>query len=213
MKILCYTPSYNRLKMLRSCIQDVQTQTYKDIFHVVNITLDDVSQQEKIAYLFNDMDYKNLKMVYTQNNERNHTNYINTITTVDYNKYDLFVKIDDDDIYKKDYVLNIVNTFKNKNYDVLTSKVNTQLNGHTINRGNYNNLGGDQRLKMPMTLAFNKRALDIILKISPRGKLSDTLWRAEWIKNDMSFGLVENGENIVWYIHGQNISTANFLKK
>ena len=211
MKVLCYTPSYNRPKMLRSCIQDVQNQSYKNTFHIVNVTLDDITNQENVKYIFNDLSYDNLKIIYTQNNSRNHTNYINTISAIDYTDYDIFVKIDDDDIYKKDYISNIVKAFEKPNYDVLTSKINTQLNGHKIKRGNYNNLGGDQRVKMPMTLAFNKKALDVLLDIKPFGKLSDTLWRKEWIKNNMNFGVVDNNENVIWYIHGKNISTSNFL--
>jgi len=211
MKVLCYTPSYSRLKMLRSCIQDVKQQTYDNIFHIVNITLDDLSDKDNIIHMFNDINLANLKIIYTENNKRNHTNYINTISAVNYSDYDLFIKIDDDDIYKKDYVSTIVKHFQEVKCDIISSRVKTQLNGSKVRRGNYNNLGGDQRIKMPMTLAFNKIALDKVLKINPHGELSDPLWRKEWIKNDLTFSEVDNSENIIWYIHGANLSTSNFL--
>ena len=45
-KVLCFTPSFTRLKMTRSCILDITNQSYQNIFHSVNITLEQTDNKE-----------------------------------------------------------------------------------------------------------------------------------------------------------------------
>ena len=75
-------------------------------------------------------------------NTHQHINHLNAIKSVDYTKFDIFIKIDDDDIYKTDYVNNIVKRFKEGDVDMVSSFVSTQLNGVKILKGNFDNLDG-----------------------------------------------------------------------
>lgn len=172
-KVLCFTTSYNRPKMLRSCIQDIHNQTYSNIFHSINIAYD---IKDDYSYLYNDID-KNLKVVYNKNSHQQ-INHINAIEAVQYKEFDLFIKIDDDDIYKKDYVKNIVDYFNTHEVDIVSSKIHIMLNGHTLYEGLFDNLGANpegSNYCMPMTFAFNRKALDIIMPINDLTSYEDKL--------------------------------------
>jgi hypothetical protein len=114
MKVLCFTTSYKRHKMLRGTIADIKNQSYKNLFHSINIAFDPGDNTD-YSILYDDLE--NVKIVYNENKHQ-HFNHINSIISVDFNNYDLFVKIDDDDIYKKEYVkskdLKLGATYKTK---------------------------------------------------------------------------------------------------
>lgn len=213
---MCFTPSYKRYKMLRSCIQDIASQTYGNIFHTINITYDKQKQTDNVEFLFDDLKTDKNKFTFSQN-QHQHFNHLNAITSVEnYKEYDIFIKIDDDDIYKKNYVKNIVDYFNNNDVDIISSKIKYQLNGSHIFVGDYSNLGGnpiDCHFNMPTTFAFNLKALELIEEISLRKVVygfEDNMWRDVWCKT-CKIGEIDNSENIIWYIHGKNVSTADFL--
>lgn len=212
MKVLCFTTSYKRYKMLRGTIADIKNQSYKNVFHSINIAYD-ANDNTDYSILYDDIEQVNI--VYNENKHQ-HYNYLNSIKSVDYTSYDLFIKIDDDDIYKKDYIKTIVEFFQNNpNIDVVSSKIKYQLNGSTLRWVDANNLGGNPEscdFKMPPTFAFNKNALKHILELNSIYGFEDHMWRDVWCKN-CKIAEINNQENIIWNIHGQNISTANFLIK
>lgn len=214
LKVLCFTTSYNRHKMLRGTINDIKNQSYNNIFHSINIALD-INNQLDYSLIYNDILDDRCKIIYNSN-QHQHINHINAIKSIDYNQYDVFVKIDDDDIYKKDYIKTIVDYFiNNPNIDVISSKINLQLNGSIIRQINADNLGGNTEgciFRMPPTFAFNKKALFEIINLSHIYGFEDHMWRDVWCKNCI-IGEVDNSKNIIWNIHGQNISTADFLIK
>lgn len=215
-KVLCFTTSYNRHKMLRGCIQDIKFQTYENIFHSINITFDNFKQDNNdILKIYDDLKCEKNKFSFSKN-EHQHVNHLNAITIVEeYEKYDIFVKIDDDDIYKKDYVNNIVNYFLNNEVDMISSKIKYQLNGSQIRKGVYDNLGGnpkDCNFKMPPTFAFNLKALYLIKDIKNFYGFEDNMWRDAWCQN-CKISEIDNTENIIWNIHGKNTSTSDFLIK
>jgi hypothetical protein len=220
LKVLCFTPSFHRAKMVRGCMQDVIGQTYKNLHHAVNITYVDEKEVANYESLLNDLveTRNNIHVVYTKN-KHNHTNYMNTIKAdPNYLNYDIYIKIDDDDIHKKDYVKTVVDFFKKNNPDVVSSGVKYQLNGNLmiVNNAGWGTLGGNpegSNFKMPMTFAFNRKALDVLLKIENPDKLSGKLWRRRWHEEGLNHQIMNNKENLIWYIHGANITTASFLKK
>jgi hypothetical protein len=213
-KVLCFTTSYKRHKMLRGTIFDIKNQSYNNIFHSINIS-NDKDDNTDYTLIYDDIDSENLKIIYNKNTNQ-HNNYINSIKSVDYNNYDLFIKIDDDDIYKREYVKTIVDFFtENVDVDVVSSKIKYQLNGHIFRNVNANNLGGNPEFcdfKMPPTFAFNKKGLNSILECNRIYGFEDHMWRDKWCK-ECKIGEIDNKENIIWYIHGKNISTSNFLIK
>jgi hypothetical protein len=215
MKVLCFTTSFNRIKMLRGCIFDIYNQNYDNIHHSINITYNEESDIKIISKLIDDINNENISISFHKNKHQ-HFNYINSILQVNYNDYDIFVKIDDDDIFKRDYVKVIVDFFsKNKDVDVISSKIKYQLNGSLFKEGDYNNLGGNPLncdFKMPQTFAFNKKALNYILNLEKIYGFEDHMWRDVWCDNCNIYE-IDNTDNIIWNIHGQNISVSNFLIK
>lgn len=215
-KVLCFTPSFNRLKMLRSCVSDISNQTYQNIFHSVNITLGQRDNKENIIMkVLDDVKTDKNSFIFTHNQHQHH-NHMNAIFAInDYENYDIFVKIDDDDIYKKDYIKTIVDYFNNNDVDVLSSRMKYQLNDNLIRIGDYHNLGAnpeDCDFKIPSTFAFNLKALNLIKDTKQMYGFEDNMWRNIWC-GKCKIGEVDNTENIIWYIHGKNTSTADFLIK
>lgn len=215
-KVLCFTPSYNRFKMLRGCVQDIATQSYENIFHSINVTLDQRNFNiNNVNVLIHDLKTEKNSFIFSVNNHQ-HTNHMKAIFAVeDYETYDIFVKIDDDDIYKKDYIKTIVDYFDNNDVDVLSSRIKYQLNGNLLRRGNYHNLGANPEgcdFKIPATFAFNLKALNLIKDITSIYGFEDNMWRDSWC-NKCKIAEVDNTENMIWYIHGKNTSTSDFLIK
>jgi hypothetical protein len=218
MKALVFTCSYNRPHMLRQCMLNAKNQSYQDIIHTVNIVSDGGKDQNFLP-LYNDLLDDKL-VVRTGVNDRIHLNNMFAIGHVpNYYEYDVFIKMDDDDVYKKDYVKNIVEMFQaNPDVDIVSTRINHQLNGIQMVSGNYDNLGGNPNnstYHMPMTFAFNKRALDTIINIPDHeiGWNDDLLWRYKWEDVGLKHMPVENQEQIIWHIHGKNISTGSFLRQ
>jgi len=213
MRILVFTSSYNRPYMLRQCVLSVKNQSVKDITHAVNITSDNALNN---LVLIDDLVTDN---VIITENSHTHFNNMAAIKAVDgYEDYDLFIKMDDDDIYKLDYVKNIVTFFENNpDVDVVSSEIKFQLNGTEIYLANAKDLGGnaDVEYRMPMTFAFNKKALDAIINLQEKDMFGgdDMVWRIIWRAHKLKHAVVNNAEEIIWHIHGKNDSTASFLKQ
>jgi hypothetical protein len=136
-----------------------------------------------------------------------------------YDEHDVFIKMDDDDVYKKDYVKNIMDFFQaNPDVDIVSSRINHQLNGIQMVSGNYDNLGGNPNnstYHMPMSFAFNKKAFDCIANTPPNevNWNDDLMWRYKWEEAGLKHVAVDNRENCIWHIHGKNISTSSFLRQ
>lgn len=223
MKVLVFTSSYSkRAYMMRQCILSGMNQTYKDFVHSVNITLDKDAETRDLSPLYNDLLHPNLIINYSDNATYgfSHFNNMNTIRFVPgYNEYDLFIKMDDDDIYKSGYVENIVNHFKaHPDTDIVSTRISTQLNGYDIYKGNYDNLGGNpgnSTYHMPMTFAFNKRSFDAIVNLTAAdvNGHDDKMWRTVWERKGYKHVAVKNDDEIIWNIHGKNASVPDFYRK
>jgi hypothetical protein len=210
MRVLCFTTTYQRPKFLRSCILDIQNQTYS-ADHAINIAYDDLYDYTPII---DDLVNNNIFLRYSRNAD-NHTNHINALKLVNHDNYDLFVKIDDDEFYKKKYIETIVNNFT-EGVDIVSSSLKYQINNYYISKGDYHNLGANPEgydFKMPTTFAFNRKALNLILKINDNYGFEDNMWRDVWANNSINHKVIDNSDNVIWYIHGKNISTKHFYKE
>jgi hypothetical protein len=142
-----------------------------EIYHSVNIVGDSIEYLRNYDYLFDDLIDNNLIINFNKNSNQ-HENYIKAIIggikTVKYEHFDVFIKIDDDDLYKRNYIRTIVDEFDLDNtIDIVSSNINTQLNGCHIYRSIYTNLGANPPnydFSMPMTFAFNKKALYLYIR-------------------------------------------------
>jgi hypothetical protein len=186
--------------------------------HTVNIVSDGGKDQNFLP-LYDDL--LDDKLIVTKG--KNNFIHFNNMTAIkiipDYNEYDVFIKMDDDDVYKKNYVFNIVKFFENNpDVDIVSTKINHQLNGNQVitSENGYDNLGGNPNnstYHMPMTHAFNKKALECIVNTHPTNWNDDFMWRCKWEQNNLKHLAVDNREQVIWHIHGNNISTSSFLSK
>lgn len=217
MKALIFTSSYNRTAMLRGCVQDFLNQSYKDCVYSLNIACEP-GKLDNVSPLYDDLEDTRVHVCVTANSLI-HINHINAIKNVpNWESYDVFIKMDDDDFYKKDYVKNIVTLFETMpDIDVTSTKIRYQLNGNSLfnNPNLYDNLGGNGSIDshMPMTLAFNKKALHLVMNIREiTHNNDDMLWRRTWEAAGLKHLGVDNADQVIWHIHGKNLSTANFLQ-
>ena len=112
-----------------------------------------------------------------------HYNYMRAIELVDTANYDLFVKIDDDDIYGLNYVAGVVDDFIEHRWDMSGSACYSQLNGYywihhparkSIDPRNQRNIG------MSPTFAFSRPAIDELrsLQVSfSNHDYEDNIWQ------------------------------------
>lgn len=218
MKALIFTCSYNRPHMLRQCMLNAKNQSYENCIHTVNIVSDGGKDQNFLP-LYNDLLDDKLIVNKGNNNFIHFNNMIAIKSVPNYEEYDVFIKMDDDDIYKKDYVKNIVEMFQtNTDVDIVSTRINHQLNGIQMVSGNYDNLGGNPNnstYHMPMTFAFNKKAFNCIANTPPNevNWNDDLMWRYKWEDAGLKHMPVNNQEQIIWHIHGKNISTGSFLRQ
>jgi cellulose synthase/poly-beta-1,6-N-acetylglucosamine synthase-like glycosyltransferase len=213
MKVLLFTPTYKRPYMLRQCIFNMKNQSYSDFTHSISIMYDEESEIANYEVLFDDILDDRFIMEYKKNSST-HSNYMSPLLQPS-EPYDLYIKIDDDDIYKKDYLKTIVEYFESNPCDILTSKIGNQLNNYFVSKGEYRSLGGDypyHNFLMPQTYAFNHKAFEIIRNIKDDNNYEDLQWRTAWSKHKLKDGNVDNSQNIIWHIHGKNISVGSWLR-
>ena len=216
-KVLIFTSAYYiRPLMTRQCILSSLNQSYKDFVHSVNITLDDTAFTTDYKCIYDDILNDRIIINYSKN-EHIHINNMFAIKSVpNYLDYDIFIKMDNDDIYRSKYVENIVNFFKNnKDIDITSTKITNKLNGYDIEVNSFDNLGGNPEntdYNMPMTFAFTRKALDVIINLTKLDlQHDDMIWRNAWFAAGLKHKSVLNDNEIVWNIHGGNVSTGDFL--
>lgn len=222
MKILCFTTSYNRPYYIYNIINNILNQSYQDINYSINLNIDD-NKKEYEALLKDFENDTRLKINYN-NNQDQHTNYIRSIQGFGHTNYDLFFKIDDDDIYHKDYIQQSIEYFKNNNCDILSYIPKYHINNGKL-KGRIESIGvwdkdtkSDIKFGMPPTYIFNKKACDIILKITAQQSRSihyfeDCSWRENWRKYGLNSLIIDNNDNFIYNIHNQNVSSKFLLDK
>jgi hypothetical protein len=206
--------------MLRQCILNAKNQSYKKFKHGINITSDPGDVQNYLS-LINDIYVPGKMRIIHSTNSHTHFNNMLAIKQFrNYDTYDVFIKMDDDDVYRSAYVENIVDKFNSDpTIDIVSSKISHQLNGHKLyyNPEGYDNLGGnpgESTYHMPMTFAFNKKAFDVIKNLEEKDICGgdDMMWRMHWEAHGLKHVAVDNADEIIWHIHGKNDSTASFLE-
>ena len=221
-KVLCFTTSYNRPYHLYNCINSILNQSYKNITYSVGIcTNTDMDSYRSL--LSNYISDKRFKLSFHENLSQ-HENYLYPIKITEYQKYDIFIKIDDDDIYKKEYIENMVSNYLKYNKDVLSGYIKYQLNNNHLYRGKFDNVGGhwheDLKSKtkfgMPFTYVFNQKALKVLLNTTSDelGQIhifEDAGWRRKWRENKITSKVLECIDSAIYNIHGHNISSKHCL--
>jgi len=220
---LCFTTSYNRPVHLYNCINNIlNNQSYKDIKYVVGVCIDNPIEQEQYDVLLKDFLLDDRLSIFYHKNMDQHANYLYPIKKIDYHKYNLFIKIDDDDIYKSEYIHNTIEYFSNNKTDIISSQIQYQINNNKLEKGLFDRVGGEWgpdiasniKFGMPCTYAFNNKALDIILKLKIEDNhkihpFEDPVWRTRWREKKLSSYIIKESKDVIYNIHNSNVSSPN----
>jgi len=221
MKVLCFTTSYNRPYHIYNTINNIINQSYKDIVYSVNINY--VNEQQKKSYYellkdFSSVD--NIKIHYNHKQSQ-HDNYLNAIKLCDDN-YDIFIKIDDDDIYHKKYIEKAIEYYLNNNTDILSFTSNKHINNNYIydeikEIGHWVGDNHDIQFGMPSTYVFNRNALNSIINLSNNDVqkifvYEDAAWRKAWRDDKLKSTIISENNLFTYHIHDNNISSTFLLK-
>jgi hypothetical protein len=133
----------------------------------------------------------------------------------DFGNYDLFIKIDDDDIYLRDYVREIVEDYQIRRWDYSGSVSNGILKGYEyIHEVQLEGLGlseEEHKLQipevMPPTIALSRKAMYALRGLEDDGTYEDQLWRRHIAKTPGLRMAWRADQNFVYNIHGENVST------
>lgn len=222
MKVLCFTTSYNRPYYIYNTINNILNQSYTNINYSVNINTnhqDDINLYTQLLKDFQQDD--RLKIIYNTNLDQ-HTNYLRAIKGFNNTDYDLFCKIDDDDIYHKNYITKSIEYFKTHKCDILSYIPQHHINNGKI-KGSIESIGKWQpdinspiKFGMPPTYIFNKKACNIIMNISSQQSRSihffeDGSWREYWRKYKLISHVIDNDNVFVYNIHKDNVSSKYLL--
>lgn len=220
--VLCFTTSYKRPYNLYHCTNSILNQSHSSFDYAIGLSVDTPREQHEYEYLLSDYSKdKRLKILFHPNFSQ-HENYLYPIKKADYEKYDIFIKIDDDDIYKKTYIENMLNHYKKSQKDVLSGYITYQLNNNKLYKGKFDNVGGhwhedlksDIQFGMPFTYIFNRKALNVLLnttssELSKIHIFEDAGWRKKWRDNHITSKVLDNIDYAIYNIHGNNISSKH----
>ena len=142
-----------------------------------------------------------------------HENHMTSLALAPNLDYDIFCKIDDDDLYAPTYIEDLVADYQNNKWDFSGSfSDGVILNEKWQEKRKLFKLGEDTPKldipdMMPGTYAFSKKALTILSKLSNIPGYEDSAWRKE-LSNHSDISIqFRKKSNYVYNIHGKNIST------
>jgi hypothetical protein len=220
-RVLAFTCSRHRPVLLRHCILQMRSQTHP-VDHSVYINGD----QDTTA-LYEDLLGPHLILRYGPT-DTYHCNYINAIRAARLDDYDLFCKIDDDDVYRTNYIETVVADFRRHGWDYSGSHTEGTIQGKRWNPSQRaQSLGNglvDQEWGaieiMPPTAAFSRRGIDCILNMDldnlPAGiswqthTYEDIGWRRVLARSGIRQHVREESR-FVYHAHGSNVSTSHWL--
>jgi hypothetical protein len=211
--------------MLRHCIMQMQHQSYPvDHAIYVNSSEPDDHESTTLGYdiLLNDVvrEAKGRVLLSYGESRPYHQNYVRALAQTNIDDYDLFLKVDDDDIYLTPYVETVVADFVANGWDYSGSHARSVLNGKLFLRNTtWKDLGmgpEDVALNvphvMPPTVALSRRAVRAILAMEDSGTYEDIQWRRALASNPEFVLAVRDDSNFIYHVHGANVSTASFLR-
>jgi len=224
-RALAFTCSRHRPLMLRHCIIQLQRQSYPiDHAIYVNSPADEYPDRTSIHYeaLLNDVCNNTSGKVLIEygKSKTPHENYIIALKMINIDDYDVFFKIDDDDIYLQSYVKDVIDDFAVNRWDYSGTCSHGLLNGYRwypekIQRDlGLGQVDLDLEIPgiMPPSAAFSRKAIRVILEAPGSDLRSDIHWRRLLARTPNLIMALRNDRNFIYNIHGGNMSTASWLQ-
>jgi hypothetical protein len=218
-KVLAFTPTFGRPLMLRHCVFQMQTQTYP-VDQAIFINAPDADSALNYLPLISSIPINPLSKIVAKfsTSKSPYLNYISALNLVDLDNYDLFIKIDDDDIYAPSYVESCWQSFKERAWDFSGS----HSHGYIENDKFYPNslvksLGlnsddislGVQEF-MPPTMAFSRRAIEYIVAMEEDGiNCEDVQWRKLLYGISTLKKHIRDDKDFIYNRHVRGVSNPN----
>jgi len=174
--VMAFTATYNRPEMALMCALQMERQTIRPHHFVF------VNGEPDYSGLLNRFSASDVE---SGKRYHQHYNHINAINIAKLDKYDLFLKIDDDDFYGRTYVENTVNSWLKHGWDFSGGYSDGVLVDGVYKTIKIDSLGATEKdrelginMAMPSTYAFSRKAIDVILSLDPSIKTwEDQQWR------------------------------------
>jgi hypothetical protein len=219
-RVLAFTPSRGRPLALDHCIKQMQAQTHPVDHYIFLNTPEyaDLENLKALAALLTDENPRPRPPVITVGESaRQHANYMSALAPADLDDYDLFLAVDDDDLYGRRYVEHCVADFQADRWDLSGCHSHGFVDGGRFTpRVVWKGLGANSRDielgvpdMMPPTYALSRRALDVIMDLSDDGlNWEDAQWR--WaIKSRTDLEVtVRSQTDFVYHRHEGNLSAS-----
>jgi hypothetical protein len=215
-RVLAITPSRHRPFFLRHCILQMRSQTYP-VDHAIYVNGD-----EEPSSLYEDLLDDRLFLRFGPSSDQ-HDHYVKAIEAAPFGQYDLFCKIDDDDIYRLNYIEDVVTDFETQGWDFSGADCDGEVHGSTWVATKYrgvmaefcDQLGVEDI--MPPTMALSRKALECIRALDTTSLPADRLIRNEdevWTRALLASGLAPRrraSSNFIYHVHGTNLTASSWL--
>ena len=223
-RALAFTCTAMRPYFIRCCVLQIQQQTYP-VDHVIYINHPDAEDRaEPYNYisLLNDLapQHGTLTIRYGRSGTQQF-NHMQALELADLDRYDLFLKIDDDDVYRRGYIQDVAADYVKQGWDFSGTHAHGIMDGTKWGPRNCcQHLGMEPRdielgvaEMMPSSYAFTRKALDAIRTIPATiDKNEDILWRRSLAENEQIKKHVRKRSGMAYHLHGTNVSTWNSFK-
>jgi len=210
--------------MLRHCIMQMQRQT-RPIDHAIYINSPDIQTPNGLSLrygiLLDDLRADaagRIKIGYGPS-LTSHGNYLSAIRLANVEDYDLFLKVDDDDVYLRDYAESVARDFMRRKWDYSGAASCGLLKGHRwkpktmlrhigLAQEDYD-LGVPE--VMPSSTAFSRRAIRAVLELPDKQDFEDVLWRRHLAKTPGMVLSTRKDKSFIYNFHGENVSMGSWL--
>ena len=221
MNVLAFTASRYRPDLLRSCCLQLQSQSHHTShgIYINSESTEDTATDHRSLLQDLGTDTYHLKTDYGLSSTQ-HEHHMKALQLFNWEDFDIFLKIDDDDIYFKTYIEEIVKDFKENKWDFSGTRTQGLINGkrwlpkyHITHLGNTEK--DDELNVKPMiasSYAFSKKAIKELLSYTEIKGWEDPIWRQRLTANPDIAIHVREHSNMAINIHGKNVSLANHYK-
>lgn len=223
-KLICFTTSYRRPYNLYHTINSILNQTYENFIYSIGISVDNQEEQDLYQAILSEFLKDNRLKIFFHTNLDQHSNYLYPLKQIQHTKNNLFAKIDDDDIYKPDYLKKSIELFLKHKCDIISHNIIYQINNNQIYKGLFDNVGGywhgdlnsDTKFGMPFSYIFNHKCLQVLLntttdELRAIHPFEDPGWRTKWREAGIKSYVIDSSDMALYHIHGKNVSSSRWL--
>ena len=219
-RVLAFTCSFKRPLFLRHCLIQMQMQSYPCSHGIYINSNSYMSAMDTTNYclLLNDIKISkgaHVKVSYGKQGHQ-HFNHMAALQQFDLDDFDLFIKIDDDDIYRLDYVKNLVSDYKKNSWDFSATSSTNVVNESKIDfvermfftkpQHKLYNHPLDQGLAS--TYAFSRKAIKKLIQRGEHHKwetaYEDPMWLKWMIQDEDIVCAYRESKDYTYFIHDKN---------